>query len=269
MAAPCNEPPLSTIWADILMLDDVVAEGRRLVISARATGVDVYLLGGVGIRVMCDSASFRNELARSYHDIDLATRPRTSSALSRFLEAEGYEPNRRFNAVQGETRLLFSDPGHDRQIDVFVGRFQMCHSLALEPRFAISAGTLPAADLLLLKLQIVQLNHKDVVDALALLLESTDASNPRFSLDLIYISSICASDWGWYRTLTDNLMQVRELAPGVLIDQGDVVRAQQQIDRLLGVIESAPKSLSWRVRNRIGRRIPWYDLPEEVANQSG
>lgn len=29
-------------------------------------------------------------------------------------------------------------------------------------------------------------------------------------------------------------------------------------------MDSAPKSLKWRARAKIGRRIPWYELPEDV-----
>lgn len=253
-----------------VILDDVVAEGERLVRAARDRGMDIALLGGVAIRLACDSYALRTELRRSYQDIDIAIRPRATADVGRFLLAEGYDPNRRFNAINGESRLLFNDQQNDRHIDVFVGTFQMCHKLALEPRLALASYTLPASDLLLLKLQIVQLNHKDVLDALTLMLrfEPVGEGSPA-SLDLKYIARICATDWGWYRTLSDNLVHVRDLAPQILNDGNDVARVRERITSVLAAVEEAPKPLAWRLRNRIGRRVPWYDLPEEVTTQSG
>jgi hypothetical protein len=29
-------------------------------------------------------------------------------------------------------------------------------------------------------------------------------------------------------------------------------------------LEQAPKSMRWRMRDRVGERVQWYELPEEV-----
>ena len=250
-------------------LEDPAAEGSRLVEAAGQVGLDLYLLGGVAIRVACASVAQRPKLRRNYQDIDVAIRARAATDVTRLLVGEGYEPNRRFNAINGESRLLFNDLATDRHIDVFMGTFHMCHKLALEPRLSLAEKTLSASDLLLLKLQIVQLNHKDVVDLVALLL----TFEPTFGkaaggFDVDYIATVCASDWGWYRTLTDNLAQVLERAEPLLADPTEVRVVRQRVDALLGAIEQAPKSMAWRMRNRVGRRLPWYDLPEEVITQT-
>lgn len=245
--------------------NDAVIEGERLVAAARAAGIDIYLMGGIAIRLACQPYTSVRELRRSYQDIDFAIRSRSTGEVTRFLIGEGYQPSRRFNAVNGESRLLFNDFENDRHIDVFVGSFQMCHKLALEPRLALAEITLPASDLLLLKLQIVQLNHKDVQDILAILLrfEPKDITSAA-GLDLRYIAGVCASDWGWYRTLSDNLVRVRELAGRILSDDDQLAQVQRKVGQILAAVEEAPKSISWRMRNRIGRRVAWYDLPEEV-----
>lgn len=36
-----------------------------------------------------------------------------------------------------------------------------------------------------------------------------------------------------------------------------------RIGRLLAEMEAAPKSRKWKLRNRVGDRVPWYVLPEE------
>ena len=59
---------------------------------------------------------------------------RAAKATRDLLSAEGYEANSHFNAVNAMARLLFYDLDNERQVDVFVGTFEMCHKLPLEPR---------------------------------------------------------------------------------------------------------------------------------------
>jgi hypothetical protein len=42
-----------------------------------------------------------------------------------------------------------------------------------------------------------------------------------------------------------------------------------RVGAIAAAITSAPKSLRWRARARLGRRVPWYELPEEVARPVG
>jgi hypothetical protein len=59
------------------------------------------------------------------------------------------------------------------------------HTIDLRDRFELDDATLPLADLLLTKLQIVQLNEKDVLDILALLAdhELDPSENPEATRD--------------------------------------------------------------------------------------
>jgi hypothetical protein len=45
----------------------------------------------------------------------------------------------------------------------------------------------------------------------------------------------------------------------------DADRAQIVLNasRLVGALDAAPKSLAWRLRARVGTRIPWHQLVEE------
>jgi hypothetical protein len=134
--------------------------------------------------------------------------------------------------------------------------------------------TLSLADLLLTKLQIVKLNAKDANDALALLVDhavtttsSSDSAGaePDGSIDGAYIAGICARDWGWYTTVTDNMRKISSIG-GSPLDATARARADQRIADLLTAIESAPKTLKWRTRAALGRRVPWYEDPEEVTH---
>jgi hypothetical protein len=46
--------------------------------------------------------------------------------------------------------------------------------------------------------------------------------------------------------------------------QDDAARVQTRIDALLATMGAAPKLVGWRLRDKIGRRKAWYELPEEV-----
>jgi hypothetical protein len=219
----------------------------------------------VAVHLRCPDAVRRPELSRTYGDIDFAAPRRSSRIVRDVLSEQGYVPNSHFNALHGATRLLFYDTENNRQIDVFLGSFEMCHKLDLEPRLTMAGPALAPSDLLLLKLQIVQLNAKDVVDALALLVQYEPAEDDGpAALSSAYIARLCANDWGWYTTLHDNLETVRDRAPQILTAQEDASRAQAGVDALVVAMEAAPKSLGWRLRDKIGRRKVWYELPEEV-----
>ena len=128
-----------------------------------------WLLGGGGVAV------HRHEpvpaaLTRSFADIDLVVGRKGGHGIAAGLAELGYAPNDRFNAVHGARRLLFYDHGNARQMDVFVGEFAMCHRLDLSARLNMHALALSPADLLLTKLQIVEINSKDIVDAIRLIL---------------------------------------------------------------------------------------------------
>lgn len=40
----------------------------------------------------------------------------------------------------------------------------------------------------------------------------------------------------------------------------------QQIATIRAAIETASKSVAWRMRARVGERVKWYEVPEEVGH---
>jgi hypothetical protein len=199
-------------------------------------------------------------LAREYQDLDFATSKKSSGDLQKLLRDMGYEPNLGFNAMNGRERLLFYDDPNQRQVDVFVSSFRMCHAIPLEKRLTVDEDTVPLAELLLTKLQIIELNEKDVRDTVALLLEH-EVSDDDTGVNSSHISTLCAEDWGLWRTITRNLDDLRGRVAGYDVDH-DLV--SNRVSLLLDRIETMPKSRSWRLRAKIGERKRWYELPEEV-----
>jgi len=179
------------------------------------------------------------------------------------MSALGLAPAARFNAVQGARRLLF-ERADGLHADVFVGRFELCHALPLDRRLAIEDTTLPLADLLLTKLQVAQLNRKDVTDTAALLLDHGLAEDDR-AINAPYVAAVLARDWGWWRTVTANLDTVRAIVAELPLAEGDQRVVDDRAGELARRIEGAPKSARWRLRARVGDRRPWRQEPEERA----
>ncbi len=162
--------------------------------------------------------------------------------------------------MNGRERLLFYDNPNERQVDVFVSSFRMCHEIPLEKRLAVDDDTVPLAELLLTKLQIIELNEKDVRDTVAILLEH-EVTDDDAGVNATQVASLCADDWGLWRTISQNLGALRDHVGSYDVDHETVT---DRVSVLLERIETAPKSRSWRMRAKVGERKRWYQLPEEV-----
>ena len=222
----------------------IVTEARTLVREAAARGVVLRLLGGIAVSVRCSPGGPPH---REFADLDAITRRKTTRTLVAVLEERGYEPNQRFNALNSRDRLIFYGP--EGKLDVFVESFAMCHRLDLADRLEIDPETITVSDLLLTKLQVVELTDKDLQDVVLLL----DAQSE--GLDVPYVADLLASDWGLWRTVTGNLVRIAERAPAT----------GSRMQPLLSAIEAAPKSRRWRSRAMVGERKRWYELPEETG----
>jgi hypothetical protein len=243
---------------------DIVEEGRRLLELAESEGVPLRVLGGVAIRLRA-TGELPPSLTRTYADLDFVTAKGSSGAVQSLFRGAGYEPHTAFNALHGKERLLFFDNENERQVDVFVGGFAMSHKVPVGERLELEPVTLPLAELLVTKLQIAELNEKDVCDACALFCGHPVAEHDGDAINSARIAELCSSDWGLWRTLTGNLATCGEHLDRFELEDGDRSRVQAEMEELLERIEREPKSRGWKLRAKIGERKRWYDLPEEVA----
>jgi len=245
---------------DILIATDQIMEG------ARRRGLTVRLLGGTAIRFRCPSAAHRS-LNRKVPDIDLITLRKDAKKLSEMFVEIGLEPMKMFNALHGDKRMLFTDVKLDRQVDVFVETFEMCHKFDFRERMKLDDVTLPLADLLITKLQIIQINEKDYKDILSLFLDHalSEDDSDKEKINAAYLASLCSRDWGIWRTLTRNLEWTRDFVLKLDLEPDRKETAVSRINGLLARIEREPKSMGWKMRSRIGERVIWYDEPEHVG----
>jgi hypothetical protein len=243
-------------------LPEIVDEGRRVLERAEAEGVTLRLLGGVAVLLRSPNG-LAEPFRRAYHDLDFATSRDSAKECTSLLRELGYEPHVPFNALHGSERLLFLDEQHGRKADVFVGRFRMSHVIPLEGRLALEPLTVPLAELLLTKLQIAELNEKDVRDSVALLLGHPVEDEDGEAVNAVRIAELLSDDWGLWRTITGNLAVCRDHLGSYGLEEGETRLVAERIEALTARIEAEPKSRSWRLRARIGERKRWYETPEE------
>jgi hypothetical protein len=246
-------------------LPDVTSEAERVARAAVVAGLEMRLMGGVAIWLTSPSVR-RSPLERSYGDFDLAVTKRDARACGAFLEAAGYIPEKMFNALHGATRLNFRHPDGSWPVDVVIDEVRMSHRIDLRGRLGGPGPTLTLADLLLTKLQVWEINHKDLGDILGLLAdhELADREDPD-TIDRRRITMLSAADWGLCHTIERNLRgTLDELALRAPDEAPHEVGAQ--VRALLDAIAAAPKSVAWKARARVGERVRWYETPEEVRH---
>jgi hypothetical protein len=247
--------------------DDPLPEAMTLVRSASEAGHRLKILGGLGVRVLCPDFPPRQ---RAGQDIDLACLGKSRRQVANHLEQAGCTPDKRFNNLNGDRQMYFMAPS-GRPVDVMVERLSMCHTLdfrhSVSSAFGSASPTLDPADLLLSKLQIFELNAKDAHDIVHLLSGvrvGSDSSRPFIDPDRF--GSVISGDWGWWRTVTGSLNKLPDLVatqPG-LAPPNPRFDPLTQAKQLLELAESVPKGLKWKTRARVGDRVRWYELPEEV-----
>ena len=247
-------------------LANPVAEADRILAAAEQRSVVVRLIGGLAVQALTAQSDAR--LAREYKDIDLVALKGQGKAVAALMEELGYRPNIPFNTMQGHERLLFHDDHNQRQVDVFVDVFQMCHRIPISERTAYHSRTIPPAELLLTKLQVFNLNEKDLRDLLQLLvgLRLEEQSLPGAdTIDLSVVARLCAGDWGLWRTVQLNLDRIDAGVAAYKLDADDEELVHAAVSTLRRRIEDEPKSRSWRLRDRVGDRKQWYEDPEEIG----
>lgn len=246
-------------------LSDVRQEGLRLVNAAADRGIPVRLIGGVAIWARCPSAMIP-QLQRDYGDVDIISLRKVSRDLIRFAESMGYQPDKLFNALHGAQRLNFTDAATGRPLDVLLDRFAMCHTIDLKDRLGIHPITIPLADLLLTKLQVVRINQKDLLDLTALLADHPLGGQEADSIDLGRLTAVLGKDWGFEHTARLNLAGLRTYAAETGLPEAMSTTVDERITGILKALDNGAKSLGWHLRAMVGERIQWYELPEDVRH---
>jgi len=244
---------------------DIPDEMNRLIEAAREREIFLRVIGGLAVRVR--SRDYQKFFTREYPDIDFVSTDNDRRKLEPFFQGMGYQSNKQFNILNGTRRQIYNDDSTGRRIDIFVGDFEMCHKLPMNNRIHLDPVTIPLAELLLSKSQIVELNRKDAFDIASILLYNEIGKNDDHKINLDYIAQLCGQDWGLYKTTSINLKRVEDI-----ISTEELKLSMEERDTILGrlrqiqqTFEDMPKSLQWKMRDKVGTRVRWYEEVEEVA----
>lgn len=243
---------------------ELIAELHRLVAAAEAKGIQLRAIGGLAVRMhhKGDHPAFQ----RDYPDLDFVVARKQRREFESFMPEAGYSPNKQFNLLNGAHRQIYFENKTEMKVDIFVGDFEMCHKIPLEDRLACDPLTIPLAELLLSKAQVVEINRKDLLDLTSLLLYNETIADDDSRINLTQIASLCSTDWGLYKTVSINLDRVEELVGGEDLKFTKEERALilSRVRRIEQAFEEMPKPLAWQLRDRVGTRVRWYEEVEEV-----
>jgi hypothetical protein len=259
-----------------------MAEAHAIVDAGNERGVVLRLTGGLAIRHYAIDLEFAE---REYSDIDLIGLKRQVVAVGEVFRDLGYVQNRHVAMATGNGQLQFFVPGSRAEtggdesgsdlpvfaevppsdhVDVFLDAMRMDHQVDFRDRLEINTYAIDPADLFLSKLQIGNLNEKDVHDAITLVKDVYVDFQPHPGvLDLHHVAEVCSADWGLYIDVMNNVDTVIERVGDYDLVPRDAARVRRTLELAQDMMTEQAKTLRWRLRARIGKRVRWYAEVEE------
>jgi len=239
-------------------------EAQRLTREAQKEGLILRAMGPIALHYYFPQyidlyRSMERLGERVFTDIDYAAYGKQRGKFLSFFQKQGYEVERRALMMSGGERHIYFGE-RIPMIDVFFDHLNYNHPIDYRNRLEIHPLCVSLSDLLLQKLQIVQINDKDLKDAMLLFLASKISDNEGEGICGKYIAKLFSDDWGFYYTATTNLEKVKEAAKNVkVLEDNHRQIINKNIDCLLEKIESYPKSGKWKSREKIGTKKIWYN----------
>jgi hypothetical protein len=225
------------------------------------------LIGALAFRTHCPQYGYiQDKLGREFTDFDFASYPRFFKDIVRVLSELGYREDKQVTQLFGDTRMIFHDPAFGRHIDVFYNKLEFCHTITYIGRLELEQYTLPLAELLLEKMQIVRINEKDLIDSVMLLREHPIGEVDKETINANVIARTLGNDWGFWRTVTGNLKELEQaLQRYTQLTDEDRQVVHDRIKELEQRLESQPKTLRWKARAKVGEKVKWYKDVEEMS----
>lgn len=242
----------------VLVPSNALEAATQIIDTAETRGVRLRLLGGLAFKKLCPSSS-DPRYSRENKDIDLMGKREDSKKMVKVMETLGYKPRELFNKLNMGQRLIYYDMHNRRRVDLFLDEFIMCHKFNFKESILAGTYTLPITQLLMTKLQVVEKTEKEYKD-LVVAFRDFDVTTTPGGIRGDEIADLCSKDWGIYTTFWKSLEALRARAEELDGDANSVV--MPRIQKLMTMMEAAPKSFGWKMRARIGERTRWYELPQ-------
>lgn len=247
-----------------LTSQEILTEMHRLIEAGNAKNIQIRAIGGLAVQ----AHNKRNHplFVRDFADLDFVVAKKQRREFEAFMSTAGYSPDKQFNILNGSQRQIYNDEKNGMKIDIFIGDFEMCHKIPLEDRLPFDPVTIPLAELLLSKAQILELNRKDLLDITSILLNNETGSDDNEKINLPVLVRLCSHDWGLYKTTSINLRRVEEFvqSPDLPLSLEERQTIISRVQEILKTFETMPKPLAWQLRDRVGTRVKWYIEVEEV-----
>jgi hypothetical protein len=241
-------------------------ELERILAASDQAGLSLRVIGSLAFQMHCPKYGYlQAAMGRAYTDIDFAAYKRQAKEIKALMSGLGYVEDREVFIVSEGDRSIFNHPGSNLHVDVFYDKLDFSHLISWDGRLERDHPTIPLAELLLEKMQIFQINEKDVIDTIMLLLEHPLGDQDHEVVNTARVAELCAKDWGLWRTSTMNLAKVSQLAQTYpQLSEEQKAHLAVQVKAAMDRIEAEPKSMAWRLRARVGDRVKWYKEVDEV-----
>jgi hypothetical protein len=241
-------------------------ELRRILKASEVEGVILRVIGSLAFQMHCPKYGYlQAALGRAYTDIDFAGYRDQTRGVQELMKSLGYAETREVFIMSEGDRSIFNHQDSTLHVDVFYDKLDFSHVISWKNRLEVDNPTIPLSELLLEKMQIFQINEKDIIDTIMLLLEHPFGDSDEEIINIDRIAELLAKDWGLWRTTTMNLEKVKQMA-GKYSQLSDEEQAHvvNQVEESLARIDGEPKSRGWKLRARVGDRVKWYKDVDEV-----
>jgi hypothetical protein len=242
-------------------------ELKRILKASEDAGVLLRVIGSLAFQMHCPKYGYLQQaMGRAYTDIDFAAYGKQTKAIQELMARLGYVDNQEVFIVSGGSRSIFDRAEIGLHIDIFWEKLDFCHVIRWAGRLEVDSPSIPLAELVLEKMQIVQINEKDIIDTIMLLLEHPLGDGDKETINIKRIAELCAAEWGLWRTMTMNLDKVRQMTQSYdQLTTEQKATVDSQVQKALARIEAEPKPMAWRLRARVGDRVKWYKEVDEVG----
>lgn len=265
-------------WEGKVPTSVFIEEAQKILRAASEKQVVLRLLGGLAIKIHClNETGFAQRLGRiaepgqEYSDIDFATYGRLRDQVRKVFESLGYSKRPTTMSTSATQRHIYFHPKGWFYVDVFWDKLRAAnHPIDFRGRLEVDPVSIPLADLLLEKLQIVSFSRKDLLDTILLMKAHEVSDNEETeTISAKRIAETLARNWGFWYTVTTNLRGLREHLKNMgTTSPQDVAELTSKIARVLSSANSAPKSFRWVLRSKLGTRKRWYN-PVETEETVG
>jgi hypothetical protein len=246
--------------------DYIFNHALELVEAANQKNLLVRLIGSTAFVVHCpENRSLFYKLDRRLTDVDLISYSSVSqSLLDEMFGALGYQPVKSLGWHAAARNIFVNDK--KLYVDVFKDTLSYCHVIDFKNRLELDDPTITLVDLMLEKLQVVQINEKDFKDMAILLLEHNFGSDGPEKIDIEYLARLWSKDWGFYYTGTTNLKKLNQYLDGIgALETPQKNSIKTKVNQILDQVEAEPKSVRWKLRSKLGTKIRWYEEVEGVV----